>query len=101
MRIILTSLCVGVNQRGDAPASVGHMLWSYVICAMREMHKGPDDSSRQENFLEEIMSEQVFIKLSIVLSGVCVSGGKTCMCNKSALGDNERKSTGEQMGGNG
>lgn len=101
MQIILTSLCVGVNQRGGAPACVGHMLWSYVICAMREMHKGPDDSSRQEDFLEEIMSEQVFIKLPIVLSGVCVSGGKSCMCNKSALGDNERKSTGEQMGGHG
>ena len=65
------------------------------------MLKGPDDSSRQEDFLEEMMSEQVFIKLSIELSGVCVSGGKTCMCNKSALGDNERKSTGEQMDGDG
>lgn len=96
MWIILTSLCVVVNQRGGAPASVRHMLWSYVICAMREMHKEPD-SSRQEDFLEEMMSEQVFVKLSIVLSGVCVSGGKTCMCNKSALGDNEWKSTGEQM----
>lgn len=68
---------------------------------MREMLKGPDDSSRQEDFLEEMMSEQVFLKLSIELSGVCVSGGKTCMCNKSALGDNERKSTGEQMDGDG
>ena len=71
MRIILTSLCVGVNQRGDAPASVGHMLWSYVICAMREMHKGPDDSSRQENFLDEIMSEQVHKTINSVEWGVC------------------------------
>ena len=52
---------------------------SYVICAMREMHKGSDDSSRQEDFLEEMMSEQVFLKLSIELSGVCV----LCdMCNE-------------------
>lgn len=101
MQIILRSLCVVVNQRGGVPASVGHMLWSYVICAMREMRKRPDESARQEDCLEEMMSEQVFIKLSVVLSGVCVSGGKTCMCNKSALGDNERKSTGEQMDGDG
>ena len=68
---------------------------------MREMHKRPDERARQEDCLEEMMSEQVFIKLSVVLSGVCVSGGKTCMCNKSALGDNEQKSTGEQMDGDG
>lgn len=63
MQIKLRSLCVAVNQRGGAPASVEHMLWSYVICAMREMHKRPDESARQEDCLEEMMFEQVFIKL--------------------------------------
>lgn len=54
------------------------------------MHRELDDSSRQEDFLEEMMCEGVFIKLSVALSeGECISGGKTGMCNKSALGDYE------------
>lgn len=59
--VILSYLYVFVTRRGGTLAAIGHMLWSYVIRTMKEMHKGLD-STRQEAFLEEMMFEQVFIK---------------------------------------
>lgn len=93
VQIILSSVYIVVNQGGGAPASIVHMLWFYVICAMKETHKGNDDSTRQEVFLEEMMFEWVFIKASVVLTnessidwGEFISGRRTSLYNKVAFG---------------
>lgn len=60
---------------------------------MKETHKGIDDSTRQEVFLEEMMFEWVFIKASVVLTdessidwGEFISGRRTSLYNKVAFG---------------
>lgn len=68
VQIILSSVSVTVNQRGGAPASLAHVLWFYVIWSMKETHKGIDDSTRQEGFLEDMMFEWMFIKALEVLT---------------------------------
>lgn len=51
---------------------------------MVEMHKGCDDSTRQEGFLEEMVFEQVFIKASVVLRGenVFQAEGPACVISQ-------------------